>query len=192
MRFTPSARSSGSSLLVLALLSIVINILLFFPNGETRFASEHRLNKYVEALPGIVGGGLLVLIPAAAFLRLHDDSCGSFGREGCGKSRPMLSLILAAFVGLLGAGYCITASAVGLAQEPYCFTQDRNQAYPFPDFSGRYSFECQEPQNVLQWNLILFSTLTFLGGIEFVICLVQLINYTLGGQHGLCRNQEEV
>jgi len=60
MCFERCARCIGCKLLILALLSIAANILLYFPNGETRFASEHHLSKYVECLHGILGGGLLV------------------------------------------------------------------------------------------------------------------------------------
>lgn len=60
MCFGRRTRCIGYKLLVLALLSIVANVLLYFPNGETRFASEHHLGKYVECLHGILGGGILV------------------------------------------------------------------------------------------------------------------------------------
>lgn len=49
----------------------------------------------------------------------------------------MLSSVLAAFVGILGSGYCITISALALSQGPYCFTHlERNWIYPFTDSSG--------------------------------------------------------
>lgn len=60
MCFGRYTRCVGYKLLILALLSIVANVLLYFPNGETRFASEQRLGKYVECLHGILGGGFLV------------------------------------------------------------------------------------------------------------------------------------
>lgn len=60
MCFERCARCIGYKLLILALLSIVANILLYFPNGETRYASEHHLGRYVECLHGILGGGFLV------------------------------------------------------------------------------------------------------------------------------------
>lgn len=60
MCFGSCARCVGYKLLILALLCIVANTLLYFPNGETRFASEHHLSKYVECLHGILGGGFLV------------------------------------------------------------------------------------------------------------------------------------
>lgn len=62
----------------------------------------------------------------------------------------------------------------------------------------RYLFEynkwskCQEPQNIVQWNITLFSILLVLGGIEFILCFIQIINGILGGLCGLCCSHEEV
>lgn len=52
--------------------------------------------------------------------------------------------------------------------------------------------ECQEPQNIVQWNVTLFSILLVLGGIEFILCFIQIINGILGGLCGLCCSHEEV
>ncbi|XP_023788468.1 transmembrane 4 L6 family member 1 isoform X2 [Cyanistes caeruleus] len=147
----------------------------------------------------LMQGILQVLIPAAVFIGLHnDDCCECFGHEGGGKSCAILSSVLAAFVGILGSGYCITISALGLSQGPYCFTHlERNWIYPFTDSSGGYLFEynkwseCQEPQNIVQWNVTLFSILLVLGGIEFILCFIQIINGILGGLCGLCCSHEE-
>uniref|UniRef100_A0A8C3UAM8 Transmembrane 4 L six family member 1 n=1 Tax=Catharus ustulatus TaxID=91951 RepID=A0A8C3UAM8_CATUS len=189
MCFGRCARCVGYKLLILALLCIVANTLLYFPNGETRFASEHHLSKYVECLHGILGGGFLVLIPAAVFIGLHsDDGCGCFGREGCGKSCAVLTSVLAAFVGILGSGYCIIISALGLSQGPYFFCS--GGCYLFPMYT--WWSACQEPQNIVQWNVTLFSILLVLGGIEFILCFIQIINGILGGLCGLCCNHEEV
>lgn len=52
--------------------------------------------------------------------------------------------------------------------------------------------ECQEPQNIVQWNVTLFSILLVLGGVEFILCFMQIINGILGGLCGLCCSHEEV
>lgn len=54
------AKYIGYQLLVLALLCIVANVLLYFPNGETRYAAQNLLGKYVGCLHGIIGAGLVV------------------------------------------------------------------------------------------------------------------------------------
>ncbi|XP_068001797.1 transmembrane 4 L6 family member 1-like [Melanerpes formicivorus] len=192
-RFT---RCVGYKLLILALLSIVANVLLYFPNGETRFASENRLGKYVECLHGILGGGILVLIPAIVFIVLQKDGC--YGYENCGKGCVVLSTVVASLIGLLGSGYCIIISALGLSYGPYCYTRlGRNWIYPFTESSGGYLLdynrwaECQEPRNIVQWNITLFSILLVLGAIEFILCFIQIINGVLSGLYGACCRHEE-
>ena len=54
------ARCIGHSLAWLATLCIVANVLLYFPNGETKYASENHLSRFVWFFSGILGGGLLV------------------------------------------------------------------------------------------------------------------------------------
>lgn len=60
MCYGKCARCIGQSLVGLAILCIVANILLYFPNGETKYASEDHLSKFVWFFSGIIGGGLLV------------------------------------------------------------------------------------------------------------------------------------
>ncbi|OPJ75534.1 transmembrane 4 L6 family member 1 isoform B [Patagioenas fasciata monilis] len=140
-----------------------------------------------------------VLVPAAVFIGLHSgDGCGCCGRESCGKGCAMLSSVLAAFVGILGSGYCVIISALGLSHGPYCYTHlGRHWVYPFAGSSGGYLFEynkwseCQEPQNIVQWNVTLFSILLVVGGIEFILCFIQIISGIVGGLCGLCCSHEE-
>lgn len=60
MCFGRCAKCVGYILLTLAVLSIVANILLYFPNGETKYARENHLSRYVWFFEGIAGAGLLV------------------------------------------------------------------------------------------------------------------------------------
>lgn len=60
MCFGKCARYIGYSLVLLAVLCIVANILLYFPNGETKYAYEDHLSRFVWYFTGIVGGGILV------------------------------------------------------------------------------------------------------------------------------------
>uniref|UniRef100_A0A8C8R5Y6 Transmembrane 4 L six family member 1 n=1 Tax=Pelusios castaneus TaxID=367368 RepID=A0A8C8R5Y6_9SAUR len=200
MCFGKCARCIGYKLLILAFFCIVANILLYFPNGEKRFASEHRLSKYVGCLHGIIGGGILIFLPAAVFIGLeHENCCGCGGHENCGKSCAMLSSVLAALIGILGSGYCFIISALGLSHGPYCLSSiEENWVYPFTNSSGGYLLErdrwseCREPRNVVEWNLTLFSILLVFGGIELILCSIQVINGFLGGVCGVCCNREEV
>lgn len=95
MCYGKCARCIGHSLVGLALLCIIANILLYFPNGETKYASENHLSRFVWFFSGIVGGGLLMLLPAFVFIGLEqDDCCGCCGHENCGKRCALLSLEL--------------------------------------------------------------------------------------------------
>ena len=52
--------------------------------------------------------------------------------------------------------------------------------------------KCVEPKHVVEWNVSLFSILLALGGIEFILCLIQVINGMLGGVCGYCSSRQQV
>lgn len=52
--------------------------------------------------------------------------------------------------------------------------------------------QCIEPKHVVEWNASLFSILLALGGIEFILCLIQVINGVLGGICGYCCTHHQV
>ncbi|NP_001087352.1 transmembrane 4 L six family member 1 S homeolog [Xenopus laevis] len=185
------ARCIGYFLLVLALFCIVANILLYFPNGETQYASQNHLSRFVWFFQGIGGAGLLMLLPAGVFIGLeHEDCCGCCGHEKCGKSCAMLSSILAALIGVAGAGYCVVISALGLVEGPLCLNSGE-WSYAFSGTNGQYLTNhqswstCSEPKNVVVWNVTLFSILLGLSGIQVILCLIQIINGLIGGICGV-------
>ncbi|XP_040830848.1 transmembrane 4 L6 family member 1 isoform X1 [Ochotona curzoniae] len=193
------ARSIGHCLIWLAVLSIVANILLYFPNGETKYATENLLSRFVWFFAGILGGGLLILLPAFVFIGLEeDDCCGCCGHENCGKRCSMLSSGLMATIGILGSGYCIIVAALGLAEGPRCLNSLGQWNYTFASTEGQYLLDtstwsqCVEPKHIVEWNVTLFSILLALGGIEFILCLVQVINGVLGGICGYCCSRQQV
>ncbi|XP_053523243.1 transmembrane 4 L6 family member 1 [Artibeus jamaicensis] len=193
MCYGKCARCIGCSLLGLAVLCIVANILLYFPNGEIKYASENHLSKFVWFFSGILGGGLLIFLPAFVFIGLEqEDCCGCCGSEDCGKRCAMLSSVLAALIGIVGSGYCVIVAALGLAAGPVCLDSNHQWNYTFLDTEGQYLLDkatwsqCIEPQHAVEWNISLFSILLAFGGIEFILCLVQVINGMLGGICGYC------
>ncbi|XP_074154463.1 transmembrane 4 L6 family member 1 [Sminthopsis crassicaudata] len=198
MCYGKCARCIGHSLVGLAVLNIVANILLYFPNGETKYASEDHLSRFVWFFSGIVGGGLLILLPAFVFIGLEEeDCCGCCGHENCGKSCAMLSSVMAALIGLAGSGYCVIVAALGLAEGPRCLDRHGEWNYTFAHTNGDYLVnpsqwsECIEPKNIVQWNVTLFSILLALGGIQFILCLIQVINGVLGGICGFCCSRQQ-
>ncbi|XP_066203103.1 transmembrane 4 L6 family member 1 [Saccopteryx leptura] len=193
MCYGQCARCIGVSLVSLAVLCIVANILLYFPNGETKYAAEEHLSQFVWYFSGIVGGGLLILPPAFVFMGLEQgDCCGCCGNVDCGKRCAMLSSVVAALVGIAGSGYCVIVAALGLVAGPVCRDAYNQWNYTFGYTEGEYLFDksmwsqCVEPKNGVEWNISLFSILLALGGFEFILCVVQVINGMLGGICGYC------
>lgn len=84
MCFGKCARYIGYSLVLLAVLCIVANILLYFPNGETKYAYEDHLSRFVWYFTGIVGGGILVSFSELFSLQNSsplERQCAFFSRE---------------------------------------------------------------------------------------------------------------
>lgn len=192
------ARCIGHSLVWLAVLCIVANILLYFPNGETKYAIEDHLSRFVWYFSGIVGGGLLMFLPAFVFIGLEeDDCCGCCGHEHCGKRCAMLSSVVAALIGIAGSGYCVIVASLGLAEGPKCSDSHGQWNYTFANTEGQYLLDpsswdkCYEPKHIVEWNVTLFSILLALGGIEFILCLIQVINGVLGGICGYCCSRQQ-
>ncbi|XP_021455455.1 transmembrane 4 L6 family member 1 isoform X2 [Oncorhynchus mykiss] len=146
------ARSLGFALLPLAVCCIMANILLFFPGGEIQYVQQERLSRLIWFMMGIGGGGVLM--------------CGS---------------VMAALVGLAGSGYCFIISAMAMLEGPQCFTA-LGWSYPFANEGGRYLMEkdtwsnCLQPVSIVEWNVTLMSILLGLSGLEFIICVLQVIN----------------
>ncbi|XP_040090493.1 transmembrane 4 L6 family member 18 isoform X1 [Oryx dammah] len=152
-----------SSLLIpLALWSIIVNILLYFPNGQASYASSNKLTNYVWYFEGICFSGIMMLVVAAVLLVLENDNnykcCQS---ENCSKKyMTLLSMIFSA-LGIAFSGYCLVISALGLLQGPYCRTLD-GWEYAFEGTAGRSqwtSSDClphQSGHSAVQdslWNL---------------------------------------
>ncbi|OBS69665.1 hypothetical protein A6R68_01794 [Neotoma lepida] len=139
MCFGKFARYIGYSLVLFAVLCIVANILLYFPNGETKYAYEDHLSRFVWYFAGIAGGGMLMLPPAFVFIGLEDDGCcGWCSCESYGKGCTMLSSVMAALIGIVGSGYCVIVAALGLAEGPKCSDSHGVWNYTFANTEGEY------------------------------------------------------
>ncbi|KAJ3599415.1 hypothetical protein NHX12_033378 [Muraenolepis orangiensis] len=134
-----------------------------------------------------------MIFPALVFLGLkNNDCCGCCGNESCGRRFAMLSSILFAAVGVLGAGYSVVVSAVAIEKGPFCLVANGTTTewtYPFeninylsdPDWSL-----CSAPLGVVSWNLSLFSVLLAMGLLQVLLCGVQVVNGLLGALCGDC------
>uniref|UniRef100_A0A8D2LPB7 Transmembrane 4 L six family member 1 n=1 Tax=Varanus komodoensis TaxID=61221 RepID=A0A8D2LPB7_VARKO len=181
------AKSIGYTLLVLSVLCIVANVLLYFPNGESRYASHYPLGNYVGCLHGIIGGGLLVLISACVFIGLeHDHFHGCCPQENCRRSCAMLAIVILGCVGILGAGYCFIISALALARGPCCYCEDDRVLW------ATETTWASKPRSTVTWNVTLFSILLVLSAVELILCIVQVVYGCLGGACASCHGHKEV
>ncbi|XP_041126976.1 transmembrane 4 L6 family member 4-like [Polyodon spathula] len=183
------AKCLGITLIPLAILCTLANILLFFPGGKTAGNNEHITDE-VWCFGGIMGSGVLMIFPALVFLGLkNNDCCGCCGNESCGKRFAMFTSIIFAAVGLVGAGYSFIVSAVAINKGPKCKT-DTGYMYPFDN--GNYLSnstlwtECKGPGDIVTWHLTLFSMLLIMAGVQAVLCAVQVINGLIGTICGDC------
>ncbi|KAI1893977.1 hypothetical protein AGOR_G00129210 [Albula goreensis] len=184
------ARCTGALLFPLGLCAIIANILLFFPNGEV--LETENITGYVWFFHGIVGGGILVFLPALVMK--------AAGGEGCCANRcgMMVSMVMSV-LGAAGALFCMIVSALGLRDGPLCRISDGTFDYPFLNQTQTDSYllnqtmwaECEWPENVVLWNVTLFSILLALGTVEALLCLFQVLNSLLGCLCGTCLRKRQ-
>lgn len=58
------SRFIAVSLYPLALLAIICNIVLFFPDGDTKYAKDGHITEEVKYMGGVIGGGVMVSLYA--------------------------------------------------------------------------------------------------------------------------------
>ncbi|XP_038603749.1 transmembrane 4 L6 family member 4 [Tachyglossus aculeatus] len=187
------AKCLGVTLIPLAVLGALANILLFFPGGKV-IDNNDNLSDEVWYFAGILGCGVLMICPALVFLGLkNNDCCGCCGNQGCGKRFAMFSSIIFAGIGVLGAGYAFAVSVVSLHRGPKCLSNFKNRTWSYPFVDGNYLTDrnlwdlCLEPENIIPWNLGLFSILLIISAIQIVLCAIQVINGIFGTLCGDCQ-----
>ncbi|KAG7470891.1 hypothetical protein MATL_G00118700 [Megalops atlanticus] len=122
------------------------------------------------------------------------------GGEGCCANRcgMMVSMVMSV-LGVAGALYCMIISALGLRDGPLCDTNNGTFEYPFLNQTQEESYlfnhsmwsECVKPQNVVLWNITLFSILLALGTLEALLCLSQVLNSLFGCLCGTCMRKRQ-
>ncbi|KAK5616989.1 hypothetical protein CRENBAI_005466 [Crenichthys baileyi] len=184
-------------LYVLALVSTICNIMLFFPDFDTQYASEDtenspRITDEVKYMGGLIGGGIMVIIPA---IHIHLTSAKNCCANRCGM---FLSIGFAA-LGVLGGIYSLSVAALGLTNGPVCqysSTLNPEPTWGRPFLNTSYLGEkeiwdwCTEPENVVEFNVGLFSTLMVAAALEVILCAFQMINGLFGCICGTCSDGE--
>ncbi|KAM4749203.1 transmembrane 4 L6 family member 5-like [Rhinophrynus dorsalis] len=206
----------GVALYPFAVICIICNILLFFPGWSTDSVKDigEKLTPEVVYLGGIIGGGVLVLIPA-----IHIQATG---KKGCCNNRcGMFLSILFAAIGCAGGVYSLAVSILGMVYGPVCeyspssiqnitTTTDTYAVATTPSFVWGRPFQhelenfndqnylfnkdlwniCENPKGVTEFNIILFSIILAASAIEVVLCAVQIINGLMGCLCGTCQNKD--
>uniref|UniRef100_A0A8C5FBJ4 Uncharacterized protein n=1 Tax=Gadus morhua TaxID=8049 RepID=A0A8C5FBJ4_GADMO len=182
------SRFIGLALYPLAFISILCNIILFFPGWDVKYAQDGHITEEVKYMGGLVGGGLMVLVPA---LYIHMT-----GKQGCCANRCGMFLSIAfAGVGVAGALYSFIVAVLGLQNGPLCKVLLLIWTTPFKDMKESYLSDhskwtiCTSPENVVEFNVGLFATLLVTSGLQLVLCAVQMVNGLFGCLCGTCVNK---
>ncbi|XP_020501850.1 transmembrane 4 L6 family member 5 [Labrus bergylta] len=178
------SRFIAVALYPLAAISIICNIVLFFPGGEIKYAKDGNITEEVKYMGGLIGGGLMVLMPA---LYIHLT-----GKKGCCGNRcgMFLSIALAA-VGVAGALYSFLVAVLGLQNGPLCHVLIQ-WTTPFKNGDQNYLTDktwwsmCTSPENIVQFHIGLFATLLATSCLQLILCAIQMINGLFGCLCGTC------
>ncbi|XP_061733652.1 transmembrane 4 L6 family member 5-like [Nerophis ophidion] len=180
-------RCVGVSLVALAIVCVLANILLLFPEMKVHFLLEGHVTREATWATGLWSSGVLVLLGARAFVR------SSQTRGCCAFRGQMLRQALYSCLCLLAAGMCCLVSATGLVQGPLClYNTTSGPAWgvplkPIADQDAGYLYNrtrwsgvCLEPGSVVLWNVVLFSVLGGASGLQMVLCGANILNALLG------------
>lgn len=184
------SRCIAVTLYPLVILSIICNIILFFPGWSLKYVKEAHVTPEVTYLGGIIGGGILVLIPALYIHLTEEGRC-------CGNRFGMFLSIIVAAVGVLGALYSFTVAILGLTNGPFCKAYGDKWMRPFVNSNSTYLTNysswaaCTEPKRVVRFNTGLFFTLLLASGLQGALCAIQMINGLVGCLFGICGKKEE-
>ncbi|XP_066446201.1 transmembrane 4 L6 family member 5 [Eleutherodactylus coqui] len=190
------SRFVGLSLLPMAFICMIANLLLMFPNGETKWVDHIALQVWLMA--GLLGSGLFMLCPSCNAIRAGGKGC--CGEGCCGNRCRMLRSAISSIFGGLGSFYCIVVSGTALANGPICSLNDHSVGeakwgYQLKDLNESYLVKkelwelCKDPPNIVLWHIVLFSILLGFGILQFILCAFQLVNGLIGVMCGDCRKE---
>uniref|UniRef100_A0A3Q3FQS4 Si:dkey-83h2.3 n=1 Tax=Labrus bergylta TaxID=56723 RepID=A0A3Q3FQS4_9LABR len=163
------------SLVPLAIVCMLSNILLLLPELKIDFLLEGHVTREATWATGLWGSGFLV--------REHTHTRFLMS---CYSSDEQQGVFLSS-VCLLAAGFCCLVSATGLSQGPLCFYNTTSGCtWGVPLYPGYlynrtlWSGVCLKPRGVVQWNVILFGVMVGASGLQTVLCGANVFNSLLG------------
>uniref|UniRef100_A0A8D3BWZ8 Uncharacterized protein n=1 Tax=Scophthalmus maximus TaxID=52904 RepID=A0A8D3BWZ8_SCOMX len=179
----------GVSLVPMAIICILSNILLLLPELKIHFLLEGHVTREAKWATGLWGSGFLVL---GDWRNTCLQMCDS--RNTC---LQMMCQVLHSGVCLLAAGICCLVSATGLVQGPLCLyntTTGPTWGVPLPSqylYNRTLWSVCLRPHDVVQWNVVLFSVMGGASALQTVLCAANVLNSLLGLilGHGVGHNQ---
>uniref|UniRef100_H3D2H9 Transmembrane 4 L six family member 21a n=2 Tax=Tetraodon nigroviridis TaxID=99883 RepID=H3D2H9_TETNG len=185
------SRFVALALYPLAVLSIALNIGLFFPDGDTQYTRDDHITEEVKYMGGLIGGGAMVLLPALYIHLTGTQSC-------CANRCGMFLSIGFAGVGVIGGLYSLTVASLALQNGPLCQMLSLVWITPFKDTKGEYLSDssswklCTAPANVVEFHIGMFATLLALSCLEIILCAIQMVNGLVGCLCGTCAKKTVV
>uniref|UniRef100_A0A8C2AKV5 Si:dkey-83h2.3 n=1 Tax=Cyprinus carpio TaxID=7962 RepID=A0A8C2AKV5_CYPCA len=153
------SRSVGMALIPIAIVCMLANALLLFPDLKYQYLTENHVTREAMWCSGIWASGLLVS-SSVLFFCLLGYTC----------------------LAILAAGLCFVVSGTGLVLGPLCLHNStdglntcsrREQLYLYAP--ERWPSACVEPRRVVVWNMALFSVLMAASGLQLIFCILHLL-----------------
>ncbi|XP_034149794.1 transmembrane 4 L6 family member 1 [Esox lucius] len=198
MSLVSCSRCVGVSLVSMAVVCILANGLLLFPDLQARYLLEGHVTREARWGTGLWASGFLVVIGARGFI------IGSSKKGPCAYRIEMLCQVGCSCVALAAAAFSCLVSAIGLVHGPLCLHNGtQGLAWDVPlkqQTSGDpiylydrklWASACVEPRNIVQWNVALFCVLMATSGLQALVCAAHAINAILGIIFGpsFCKNK---
>uniref|UniRef100_A0A3P8XVY4 Uncharacterized protein n=1 Tax=Esox lucius TaxID=8010 RepID=A0A3P8XVY4_ESOLU len=191
MSLVSCSRCVGVSLVSMAVVCILANGLLLFPDLQARYLLEGHVTREWAAMINTFYCGLAELgLPGFLFKsNFNRMDLPSF----CGQ---MLCQVGCSCVALAAAAFSCLVSAIGLVHGPLCL-HNGTQGLAW-DVDPIYLYDrklwasaCVEPRNIVQWNVALFCVLMATSGLQALVCAAHAINAILGIIFGpsFCKNK---
>ncbi|XP_043114311.1 transmembrane 4 L6 family member 5-like [Puntigrus tetrazona] len=192
------SRSVGMALIPIAIVCMLANALLLFPDMKYQYLTENHVTREATWSTGIWASGLLVLVAARAFTTHYE-------KKGCCYfTAEVLRKLGYTCLAVLAAGLCFVVSGTGLALGPLCLhnsTEGPKWGRPLKQVRTgeqlylyapeRWSSACVEPRGVVVWNVTLFSVLMAASGLQLIFCALHLLAAVLEFMcgPGFCKNK---